>query len=263
MLKKLQFWFVCIHFFIPIVAYSQTQKDTINTLTLQQCIAYAMSHQPALKQSVIDQALTKTNNHIALSGWLPQAGFNGALEHYYKLPVAFVPNATTGQTTAVNTGLNNIFGPQFAATQTIFTPDVLFAAQAAPLYNKQASENTMLTKINLVSNVSTAFYDLLLTQEQITVLKEDTTRLNKNKNDTYHQYKSGIVDKVDFKQATIEYNNAVAQLNTAVETVKPKYARLKQLIGYQQDKEFNVYFDTLQMMQEVIFLLELKTIHVK
>ena len=249
----MQFWLVCINLFTPFAAYNQPEQESTKVLTLQQCIAYAMSHQPALKQSVIDESIAKTNNHIALSYWMPQLGLNGTLEHYYQLPYAFVPNSTTGQVTAVNSGLPNIFTPQANATQTLFTPDVLFAAQAAPLYNKQAKGNTTLTKISLISNVSTAFYDLLLTQEQITVLKEDTARLNKNKNDTYHQYIGGVVDKVDYKQATIQYNNATAQLITAEETLKPKYARLKQLIGYEQNKEFTVNFDTQQMMQDIYF----------
>ncbi|MGZ3753414.1 MAG: TolC family protein, partial [Mucilaginibacter sp.] len=96
MLRKMRHWLVCVVIFIPFTAYNQSQQDSSKILTLQQCISYAIANQPALKQSVIDQAIAKTNNQIALSSWLPQLGLNGSLEHYNQLPYAFIPNTSTG-----------------------------------------------------------------------------------------------------------------------------------------------------------------------
>jgi outer membrane protein TolC len=104
-----------------------------------------------------------------------------------------------------------------------------------------------------VATVSKAFYNLLLTLEQMDVLKEDTARLGKNLRDTYHQYVGGIVDKTDYKEAAITLNNSKAQLKQAKENVRPLYATLKQTMGFPTDKEFNVNFDTLQMMKEITF----------
>src|SRR5204862_392045 len=96
-----------------------------------------------------------------------------------------------------------------------------------------------------------SFYNVLLTLQQINVLKEDTTRLGKNLRDTYHQYKGGIVDETDYLQATITLNNSRAQLKQANENVVPQYAALKQLMGYEPDKDFNVSIDTVQMMNDI------------
>src|ERR1035438_2033090 len=76
--------------------YAQNTKDSSESLTLKQCIDYALKHQPALNQSYINQAIVKTSNAINLSGWLPQVNLNAELTHYFQLPTAFIPNSTPG-----------------------------------------------------------------------------------------------------------------------------------------------------------------------
>jgi outer membrane protein TolC len=224
--------------------------DTDMVLTLTDCLKYAFKNQPALNQSYIDEAITRKNNQIAVSNWLPQITGAANYEHYFQLPVVF--SLINNQLTQFTSGLTNTSIPSLTATQTLFSPDVLLAARASKWTVTEAKQNTVGTKIDLVSDVSKAFYDLLLSVQQINVYKEDTSRLKKNQSDTYHQYVSGIVDKVDYKQASITLNNSMSQLKTAMEAVDAKKAVLKQLMGFPSEKEFTVHFDTTQMMQEIL-----------
>lgn len=230
---------------------NSTSDTAIPRLSLQQCITYAAAHQPAVKQSYIDESIAHTNNAIAFSDWLPQVNGVANLQHYFQLPTAFIP--INGVKQPIPSGVYNTSTPSINASQTIFNTDVLLATRAARLNTQFAQQSTANTKINMVSDVSKAFYDLLLTLQQINVLREDTARLNKNQQDTYHQYISGIVDKVDYKQASIALNNSLAQLKSANEGISAKYAALKQLMGYPQNKEFTVVYDTAQMLQEAYF----------
>ncbi len=247
-------FFISLFLIFPHFAFAQKAQKNASIYTLSQCIAFAIEHQPALKQSYIDEKIAKTNNLIGLSGWLPQAGLTGTLQHNYELPTSFIPNQAnpSGPKIPANFGVYNSFNPQLSITQTIFNPDVLYAASAAHLYTEQAKEKTSFTKIALISDVSKAFYDLLLSQQQIYVLEDDTARLNKNKQVTYDEYVGGIVDKVDYSQATILSNNTLAQLKTSLEALKPKYAVLKQLMGYSNESGLEINFDTAQMMQEIL-----------
>ncbi len=220
-----------------------------NVLTLSDCIRFALKNQPALNQSLIDESIARTNNALGLSGWLPQVTGAATYQHYFQLPVAF--STINGTLTPITSGVYNYSIPSVTATQAIFNTDVLLAARAAKLNTLEAKQNTVSTKINLVAGVSKAFYDLLLSIEQISVYKEDTARLRKNQADAYNRYKSGIVDKVDYKQATISLNNSLSQLKSASEAVQAKYATLKQLMGFTYGTKFTVHFDTAQMMQEI------------
>ena len=226
--------------------YSQNinTTDTVQYFNLDQCIVYALQHQPAIMQSSIDVSIALKTNAINLSAWLPQVNLSGNFVHYNQLPTVLSEG---------HTGIINTFLPQLSASETIFSPDVLNAARSAHLYVEQAKQSNDSTKINIIATVSKGFYNLLFTLEQMNVLKEDTARLAKNLRDTYHQYVGGTADKTDYKEAFISLNNSKAQLKQMKESVRPQYATLKQLMGFPPEKEFSVSFDTLQMMQEIAF----------
>jgi len=240
--------------FASSTANAQNKNDSIQYLDLDQCIVYALLHQPAVMQSSIAISITNKTNTINNSAWLPQVGVNGNFTHYTQLPTTFFANSTPGgPVIQQRTGIINTFVPQIAVSQVIFNPDVLNAAKSAHLYVELAKQSNDSTKINAIASVSKAFYSLLVTLEQINVLKEDTARLAKNLRDAYHQYIGGIVDQTDYKEAFISLNNSRAQLKQANESVLPLYATLKQLMGFPMEKNFSVSFDAVRMMEQIGF----------
>lgn len=244
---------VCSLFSLSIQAQSPAPPvDSIPFFTLGQCIDYAFKHQPTVQQALINEQVTRTSNAISLAGWYPQANINGNLTHYMQLPTVFVKNAN-GIVQQQKSGVVNTAVPVLSVTQSIFSPALAYAIKAAPLYVQQAEQITDSARIDMVVAVSKSFYSLLLTLEQIRVLKEDTARLNKNYSDSYHQFVAGLVDRTDYEQATITLNNTLAQLRTATENVSPQYAILKQTMGYPPQSQFNVIFDTVQMKQDIAF----------
>lgn len=233
-------------------AQNSLYVDSNQSLTLDQCIDFAFKHQPALFQSYINQSITKTTNAINLSGWYPQINLGGNFTHYNQLPTNFSTDSS-GAPVKIHTGVVNSAVPALTVSQAIFSPSLLFAAKASNFYVKQSEQVTDSTKIDLVVSVSKAFYNLLLTIEQINVLKEDTARLGKNLSDAYHQYVGGIVDMTDYQEAAITLNNSKAQLKQAIENVIPQYASLKQLMGWPPQNQFNVNFDTARMKSDISF----------
>jgi len=257
--RKIGSIFLVTSFLIHLATVSEAQvangKDTSQFFTLKQCIDYALLHQPALNQSQINVSIAKITNAINLSGWYPQVNVTGNLTHYIELPTTYVANTANpgGPPLKEQTGVVNTVIPEFLASQALFSPSLLYASKSAPLYVKQAVQITDSTKINIVSSVSKSFYNLLLTLEQIDVLKADTQLFAQTLRDAYHQYIGGIVDETDYEQATITLNNSKAQLKQALENVTPQYATLKQLMGYAPENQFNVSFDTLEMMRDIAF----------
>ncbi|GGA84162.1 TolC family protein [Puia dinghuensis] len=240
-------------FCISIPGFSQAVNGADTALTLDQCVDYALKHQPFVNQAIVNVAIARATNSITLAGWLPQVNVSANLTHYNTLPTAFIKNASSGTTVEQKTGVVNTAIPVVSVTQTIFNPALLYAARSAPLTIREAQQVTDSTKIEIVAGVSKTFYGLLLTLEQINVLKEDTARLGKNVSDAYHQYVSGIVDETDYDQAVISLNNSKFQLKQATENVTPEYAVLKQIMGYPPQSQFNVLYDTARMMNDIAF----------
>jgi outer membrane protein TolC len=229
----------------------QSNSTSDTSFTLAQCVDYSLKHQPELQQALIGVDIVRTTNKISLSGWLPQAYLTGTVAHYLELPTGFINS--NGSVIKQQEGIANTAIPTFSVSQAIFSPVLLYAGRSAPLYVKQAEQVTDSTKIFLVAIVSKSFYNLLQTLEQVSVLKEDTARLDKNLSDTYHQYVAGTVDETDYDEAAITLNNSKAQLIQQELTIKPQYAMLKQVMGFPPEKQFNVSFDTTQMMNDIAF----------
>lgn len=228
------------------------QGDSASSFTLEQCIDYALKNQPLLNQSVINQDIVRLGNSISLSGWLPQINVTGNLVHYFQLPTTLATNPVPGgQPIPTHTGVTNTSIPTVTASQTIFDPQLLSAAKKAPLNSKQAEQITDSMRIFYISAVSTYFYNLLLTLEQIKVLREDTTRLGTTVHDTHEQFLHGTVDETDYQQAVITLNNSIAQLRRQEENVQPAYAALKQVMGYPQEKQLLVLFDIAGMEKDI------------
>lgn len=234
---------------------TDARPDSVQSLTLQQCLQYALTHEPELNKALINIDITKTTNDINLAGWLPQVTLSGNYTHYLEQPTTFINDTSNPSAPPIKErqGVINNFTPEVYVSQAIFNPALLYAYKSAPLYIKQARQITDSSKINVVASVTKAFYNLLLTLEQINVLKEDTVTLGQTITDTYHQYIGGIVDETDYDQAIITMNNAKAQLKVANENVTPQYAVLKQLMGFAPSQQFDVSFDTLEMMNDIYF----------
>jgi outer membrane protein, multidrug efflux system len=229
------------------VTLQDTSKGGAPQLTLKQCIDYAIIHQPGLNISLINIDVAATNNKINLAGALPQVNASGSLIHYIQ-----TSNNNSSTSSPVSGGpYTNTFIPGVSVSQALFNPSLLYAYKSAPLYITQATQVKDSTKINVVDLVSKSFYNLLLTLEQINVLRGDTAEFGKSLRDAYYQYKGGIVDETDYEQAEITLNNTKAQLKQATENVVPQYATLKQYMGFPPEKQFNVYFDTLEMMKSI------------
>jgi len=252
-IKKQIFFSVLINLIISCGAHAQSTKDTVPSLNLDQCIAYGLQNQPGVLQSNIGITIAKKTNEINLSGWLPQLNAGANFYHYLELPTALETDQANPNEALIptKTGVYNTLTPELTATENIFSPGLLYAAKSAHLLVQQAMQANDSSKINVVATISTAFYNLLNTMEQVNVLKADTAEFHKNLMDAYHQYKGGIVDKTDYEEAIITLNNAKAQLKQAVENVIPLYSSLKQQMGFPPEKEFNVSFDTAQMIKGI------------
>ncbi|UYZ61497.1 TolC family protein [Hymenobacter weizhouensis] len=221
-------------------------------LTLPQCLLFALQHQPAVRQARIDESIGERNIRLGLAEWLPQLRGTGAYTRNIRLPVAVLPNFADPSAPAQvrRIGLNNTSNLGLELNQTLFSNDVLRAARAGRYIRLQASQNTTSTQIDVVTDVSKAFYDILLTGEQLRVLDEAIRRQQRQHQDARAQYEAGLVDKTDYKRASIALNNAVTERKATAELLKGKYAVLRQLMGLPSESPLSLTYDTLQLVRE-------------
>jgi outer membrane protein len=245
--------FVSIAFgFTPFVVPAQNapasqtgQADTLLTdATLQDCIQYAEKHYPQVQQALLDEKITDRQIKSKLADWYPQLNLSAAYQYNFQLPKAYFNGGF------VASGTTNSSFAGLTATQNIFNRDVLLASRTAKDVRRESQQNTTGNKIDVAVNVGKAFYDVLLTQKQIEVLTDDITRLERNLKDSYNQYEGGLVDKTDYKRATISLNNSKAEKRADEELLRAKYAYLKQQMGYTAGNDIHLAYDSARMEAE-------------
>ncbi len=226
---------------------SAQAADSDSAVTIRQCVEYALHNQPAVKQAAIDQQINERDIRISLSAWLPQVTSSNLYQYYFKgSPLAATAVPSTGGTSTV---LDNYSSLGLQATQVIYSNEVLEAARAAKYSRLYYKQNTVSSQINVVADVSKAFFDVLLSQKQLDILNEDVVRLQRSLKDAYSRYQAGVTDKTDYKQATISLNNSLASRKQTAEAINYKIAYLKQIMGLSANHRLKLIYDSARFEQ--------------
>jgi len=230
----------------PVVFAQSAADSTSGNLTLKQCIGYALRNQPVLKQAFIDQEINEKDIRIGLSAWLPQLNSSNTYQYYFKgSPLV---STTPGVVSPVNQ--YSVIGVQ--ASQVIYNNEVWLASKTANYSRLYYKQNTISSQISVVSDVSKAFFDVLLSQKQLNIINEDIVRLQRSLKDAYSRYQSGVADKIDYKQATISLNNSIASRKQTEEAINSKVAYLKQIMGLNAGSHIELSYDSNRYEKEAV-----------
>jgi outer membrane protein TolC len=242
---KLISW-IALVLYIPSVAEAQTAEDSVlQVASLDKVVQYALTHQPVVQQAQVDEEIANKVIKGKLADWYPQINFTYNYQRFIDLQTAVFDG------NVIPLGVNNTSSAQFNATQNLFNRDALLASSTASNVRTLANQNTSRSKINVVVDVTKAFYDVLATAQQVKVSDQSITRLERSLQTAYSRYTSGVADKTDYKRATILLGNAKAERKANSEALIFKQQYLKALMGYPLESDLPIQYDTLQMEREV------------
>jgi outer membrane protein len=227
------------------VSAQEQTSESLSDASLERVVQYAIAHQPALQQAQLDRKIADKVIAGKLADWYPQINF------LYNYQRNFILQQSVIGGNVIKFGANNISAAQLSATQNLFNRDVVLASQTAQNIRTQAEHAEGRSRLDLVVNVTKAFYDLLATTQQIRIGEEDIVRLKRSLQDAQSRYNAGITDKTDYKRAQILLSNANASLTSFREAVKFKEEVLKAQIGYPVDGDLTISYDSLQMENEI------------
>lgn len=235
-------------------AFSQQQPALPPAPSLQELLDYALTNSINITTAQIGEEIGEKEIASALSGYYPQVTATGQLNHYLEIPA----NIIGGNLIRMGQRNTSMVGAQ--ANQTLLDPSLMQASRMAKFIRERTRQETENERINTVVDVSKAYYDILTTEEQIKIIEENITRIQRQFDDALVRYEVGIVDKTDHKRAQISLNNAQADLKKTHEFRKYKYDYLKQLLALplthtidlssnEENLEGRVAMDTVEVLQ--------------
>ena len=208
--------FFCLSWAIPVKAQ---QKDTIATFTLNQAISYAQKHQSSILNAQIDEQIAKNTVKQTIGIGLPQLSGNASFQDFIKIPTSLLPGEVFGQPGTqipVQFGVkyNSVVGLEL--NQLVFDGTYLVGLKASRTYKELSTKNTKRTRIETAVAVTKAYYSVLVSNEQLSLLDANLDRLKKSLNDTEQLFKNGFVEKIDVDRLSVLNNNLITERENVI-----------------------------------------------
>lgn len=213
-------------------------QQNANQFSLQQAIEYAYKNSPSYQNSELDLKMAvNRKNEIAGSG-LPQVAGSFDFKDYLELPTslfplsAFNPMAPPDAFAAVRFGLQYNATAGFNASQLIFSSDYLFGLKAAKEFINLSKINIQRSKSELVSQVTKAYYGVLVNNERLKLLNSNVDRLERTLTEVKAYHQQGFVELIDVERIEVSFNNLQVEKEKVNQLLKIGENLLKFQMGY-------------------------------
>lgn len=155
-------------------------------------------------------------------------------------------------------GLDNNWNGGFSLNLPIFAPSLYKSIQLNQLDVESALESARASRVDLINQVSKAYYQLLLAQDSYDVLLKSYEQAQANYEVVENKFKQGLVSEYDKIRAQVQVYNlrpGVMQAKNAVNLTKLQLKVLMgvdsvlefQIVGSLKDYEGQMYADLLQV----------------
>lgn len=211
----------------------------VMVLSLKESIAYGLQHHPSVQIARNNTERAHQAGREALSGYLPQVSVTAGLDDNIKLQQTIIPAGTFGpgtpeQRVAFGTQWNSTFMAQ--ADQKIYDQSLITGLKANRPNNEIAAWNEVKTDQQVIYDISSAYFRILVAQRQLELLNSNRERFEKILKVTELQEAQGVAKKVDIKQVQVNLNNVLAQISVTEKNLSLAENLLKNSMGLPQDQ---------------------------
>ena len=216
--------------------------QTMN-LTLDQAIEIALSDNPTIKVADLEIA---RYDHVKQQTWgnlLPQISASGQ----YALSV--VKSEMRG---GLSFGADNTFSFTGDLSLPLFAPQIYRTLKLNKAQLASAVESARANRIDLVAAVKVAFYNILLAEQSLEVLKESETTVQQTVNETQLKYDNGLASEYDLLTAQVQLSSlkpTIIQTEQAIDVAK---LSLKMYLSLPEEVEIEVEGE-LNQMRDLVF----------
>ena len=230
---------------------TQAEKNIL-TLTLDKALEIALDENPTIKVAEEEVALKKVASKEAWQSLLPEASIAGSVDHTIKAAEMKLNDMSfkmgqDGSNTA-NAGLS--------INLPLFVPGVYRAMSMTKTDIELAVEKSRASKLDLVNQVSKAYYQLMLTQDSYEVLQGSYKLAEDNYNVVNAKYQQGTVSEYDKISAEVQMRSIKPNVISAGNAVTLSKLQLKVLMGVTADVDIEIA-DNLGNYETELFANEL------
>lgn len=238
---------VCAHIFIPANAEEIPGRQAVVDqnaapekvrVSLEQAIHIALSDNPTIIVAGQEIELKKTAKKEALSGLLPAAELVGTYSRTLKKQTMVMD--FQGQSTTIKMGTDNSYSGGLSVSLPVFAPALYRSIHLTEADIALAVEKSRASKLDLVNQVTKAYYQVLLTQDSYEVLQKSYAQAEANFNVVNEKYKLGSVSEYDKIRADVQVRSLKPNVVSARNGINLARLQLKVLMGLDKDTEIEI-----------------------
>lgn len=185
----------------------------VQVMDLTQCIDYALENNTDVKNSELEKKVSSAIISERLSTGLPQVNANLDLSDNFALRVTKLPAIILDPNAAEGEVVNAQFGTQWGGTgsvsvsQMIFDGSFFVGLEAARALADLTEKEHKSSQIDVIENVSKAYYAILVNNASLELLQRNMGRLDTLLFETEQMYINGFAEKIDVNRLKVEHNN--------------------------------------------------------
>lgn len=212
----------------------QLQAQEAKTLLLKDAINYALQNKVEAKKAALDVENAEYKIQEVRSQALPQISANGSLTYNPILQLNALPGDFFG---APGTTLLAPLGQKWTSvagvslTQTIFNEQVFTGLKAAKTTREFYKINKELTDEQVIERVATAYYQVYLQRQKLTVIENNLKNTTKVKDVIKNLFDNGLAKKIDLDRITVTLNNITTSRQQLLNAVEIQENALKFYMG--------------------------------
>lgn len=222
-----------------VIVYSVNAQEANKTsFSLQEAIDYSLKHSPNYLNSELDLKNADFRRKEITGMGLPQISGSVDFKDYINIPTSLLPAQIFGGPDG--TFIPVKFGTKYNATAglsaswNILNSDYFFGLKAQKEYMNLSQISVVRSKADLVSQVTKAYYTVLITRDRVKSLDGNIAKLKKTYEDTKATNEQGLMfELIDVERLEVQYNNLLTDREKSLKGVEISEALLKFQMGYQ------------------------------
>ncbi len=231
---------------ILLILTSFSLKSQSQKLSLSECIDLAIENNENLKNSILEEKISKALSNEYLSIGFPQINFDGGIKYNHEVPKSlldisrFMPGVPEGTEQEVQFGQAYDGRVDLFVNQMIFNGSYFVGLSAAKELIKLSEKMTERNVIDIHESVSKAYYTTLNTKSRVDLVNSNIDRLDALLKQTKSLYENGFVEKLDLDRIQVSFNNLKSEKIKADRLYDLSLAVLKFQIGISVDKKIEL-----------------------
>jgi len=220
--------------FFAVLSAKAQQSDTLISFSLKEAIDYAQSHQVSILNATIDEEIAKNTVKKTIGIGLPQLNGNVNFQDFLKVPTSLLPGEffdKPGTQVPVRFGVQYQSSIGLELSQLLFDGSYLVGLKASQTFKELSNKNVKRSRIETAVAVTKAYYSVLVSNEQLSLLDANMNRLKKSFNDTQALFANGFVEKIDVDRLKVLSNNLETERENVIRLLELNVNLLKFQMG--------------------------------